>query len=407
MVHSWTRPKLYQLPPSTGSFSLKDTQSGVEFEPFKNHKFDLYVCGITPYDAAHIGHLFTYLIFDTIVRVALDLGVPVTYVENITDIDDPLFEKARKDGKSWSEIALPQIDLFKDAMEKMRVIPPTHLLSVTESISQIVNAVEKSKDFTYRLDQSVYFKSNQEKLLSFTGKSPAELYNISKQRGGDPDTPGKFEKLDPKIWLQSAHDEPSWNSIFGEGRPGWHIECVAIANSIFESTFDLQGGGKDLLFPHHAFCDQINEEIFGYPLANGYLHVELVGYQGEKMSKSLGNLVFVQELFERGYTVNEIRLALLSQNWTNYWEFEFNLMEIAKHRLQGWEAAVSDGFFPGIGVVRSIFKNHLYKNLDIATTLNEIDLAIAQQIYNKESSESLKLISNLFGIELPGLSDNE
>jgi L-cysteine:1D-myo-inositol 2-amino-2-deoxy-alpha-D-glucopyranoside ligase len=406
-VQSWNGPKLFDLPPANGTVSLIDTQSGKEFDPFRDQRLNLYVCGITPYDAAHIGHLFTYLIFDTIVRLALDLGHPVTYVENITDIDDPLFEKARKEGQLWSEIAGDQIQLFKSAMAKMRIVPPTFFLSVTESMPQIIASVEKSNNFAYELNNNIYFKSDGEKLVTFTGRTYSELVSIAKERGGDPETIGKFDQLDPKIWVQSAQDEPSWNSLFGDGRPGWHIECIAIADSVFHGTFDLQGGGKDLLFPHHAFCEQINQKIFGRPLARGYLHVELVGYQGEKMSKSLGNLVFVHDLFERGYTTNEIRFGLLEQNWKSYWEFSFDIVDRAKFRLEKWERAVLDGHFPDTSKIRSIIEEHVYQNLNITNAFNEIDLAIADQKNNNEMIESLKLISNLFGIHLTGLPLND
>lgn len=399
-MKAWPEIKMKPVPIGVGKVAIKDSSSKKNFNPFLNKKLDIYVCGITPYDAAHVGHLFTYLIFDTLIRTALDLGFPVTYVQNITDIDDPLFERARDTGETWQTIAETQIKKYQQAMTYLRLLPPNHFYSVTESMIEIKAAAQKLESSSYATEDAQYFKSNAEKLGAFTNMSQEELIELVRQRGGDPDTLGKFSPLDPKIWLRSAQDEPAWESVFGQGRPGWHIECVAIANNYFSDTFDVQGGGKDLIFPHHAMCEQMNQVLFNRPLARGFMHVDLVGYQGEKMSKSLGNLVFIEDLLARKYSANVIRLGLLAQDWREYWEFNYQIMNLAGSRLNKWTQAVKGNYFPSVEVLRHIFNEHLYSDLNISSTLAAVDAQIDQKNIELEQESSINLISNLFGIDL-------
>lgn len=399
-MQPWSAVQMQPVPTGTGDVTLVDSITRAPFDPFVKKKLDLYVCGITPYDAAHVGHLFTYLMFDTLIRISKDLGYPVTYVQNITDIDDPLFERARASGESWENIARTQIDKYKEAMTCLRIIPPDHFYSVTESMDVIKDAVQSLEPNSYKLADASYFKVDEKQIEMFTKLHYEELIDLARQRGGDPDNLGKVGKLDPKIWLKSLADEPQWQSVFGTGRPGWHIECVAIANKYLPNTFDVQGGGKDLIFPHHAMCEQMNQVLYNRPLARGFMHVELVGYQGQKMSKSLGNLVFIDQLIDQEYSANVIRLALLGQSWREYWEFEFEILIKAADRFAAWEEAIKIGYFPSVEILRDIFKKYLYQDLNIQLTLNAIDLAIKKQNLISDLQESISLISNIFGIEL-------
>lgn len=399
-MESWRTPIWHEMPPLDGQLTITDSISNSSICPYREGVFKLYVCGITPYDAAHVGHLFTYLIYDVLVRVVKSLGVAVQYCQNITDIDDPLFERARNINKPWHEVANQQIDLFVDTMEFLRVVPPQKYQKVTESMNEILDQIKALADNSYVLGDSVYFKSDETAAIDFTNLSKEKLIELAKQRGGDPFTDGKYSELDPKIWLTSNSDEPAWESVFGSGRPGWHIECVAISNGFFNDSFDLQGGGQDLVFPHHAFCEQITKALFGRNMTNSYMHINLVSYQGHKMSKSLGNLVFASNLIDSGYTVDEIRLGLIAQPWNQDWEFEFEILNNARRILAEWKNAFSTGTFPGKDKLNSLIDLHLLNNLDVSGFVNSISLDISKNESQADVDYSEKLISNLLGIEI-------
>lgn len=399
-MQPWSTPILPKAVKLSGSLVLRDVVSQRDYEPIKNGKMNFYVCGITPYDSAHLGHLFTYLIFDVVNRSARALGADVTYVQNITDIDDPLFERARKISQTWSDLAESQILKFKIAMEKLKIIPPDVLAPVTEEIDIIINDTNKLNRKSYQIGTNVYFKSDIAHLKSFTRLSDENLMQFSSDRGGDPYTIGKHDPLDPKIWVNSLPDEPRWDSHYGEGRPGWHIECVSIAHKYFGETFDLQGGGADLLFPHHAFCDQLSREIFEQPLARGFVHTALVEYKGAKISKSLGNLVFLDDLINQGYSVDEIRLALLSQSWLRSWEYTDEIMREARNMLQRWRDVLSTGRFPGIEQVKAIFETFLLNGLDTKECIRVLDQAIMDAFDISDPAEAVDLIEFLLGVDL-------
>jgi L-cysteine:1D-myo-inositol 2-amino-2-deoxy-alpha-D-glucopyranoside ligase len=284
----------------------------------------MYVCGITPYDATHLGHAATYLTFDLINRYLRASGAEVRYVQNITDIDDPLLERANRDGIDWTLLAHQQIDLFRSDMINLRVIPPQHYIGAVEGIPLVTAAIEdlSAKESIYSVDQDLYFEVHADTDFGQRSHlSTEDMIEIFSERGGDPARVGKKDPLDCLVWMSQRPNEPSWPSPFGEGRPGWHIECTAIAMKYLEPSpsedalIDIQGGGSDLVFPHHEMCAAQAQVLSGKPLASTYVHAGMIGLDGEKMSKSKGNLVFVSKLVAANRDPMAIRWALMKNHY--------------------------------------------------------------------------------------------
>ena len=284
----------------------------------------MYVCGITPYDATHLGHAATYLTFDLINRYLRATGSQVSYVQNITDIDDPLLERATRDGIDWVDLAEQQIDLFRSDMVNLRVIPPAHYIGAVEAIPLVVQAIKQLQEQSsiYSVDTDFYFSvSKDPKFGTRSHLSQTKMLEIFSERGGDPNRVGKADPLDCLVWMSQRVNEPGWDSDLGKGRPGWHIECTAIAleyldpSDLDDSLIDIQGGGSDLIFPHHEMCAAQAHVITGKELASTYVHSGMIGLDGEKMSKSKGNLVFVSRLVASGVDPMAIRWALMSDHY--------------------------------------------------------------------------------------------
>ena len=320
----------------------------------------LYVCGITPYDATHLGHAATYLAFDTLQRVWLDAGYRVHYAQNVTDIDDPLLERAAATGVDWRELAESQVELFRTDMAALGILPPDDYIAVTEVIDEIAAAVDQLWDagLAYRVETSgdmpgssaestadIYFDIAQaERQAPWTlgeesNLDRATMLVLFAARGGDPDRVGKRGVLDPLLWRAARAGEPSWPSKVGAGRPGWHIECSVIALKELGTDFTVQGGGSDLIFPHHEMSAGHAAALSGHPLAGVYSHTGMVAYRGEKMSKSLGNLVLVSRLRASGVDPRAIRLALLGHHYRVDWEWLDGQIDEAQARLTRWTAA--------------------------------------------------------------------
>jgi L-cysteine:1D-myo-inositol 2-amino-2-deoxy-alpha-D-glucopyranoside ligase len=296
-------------------------------------KVQIYVCGITPYDSAHLGHAFTYLTFDLVIRALNFIGRETNYVQNITDIDDPLFERARISGTNWQSIVDSQMDIYRTDMSALNILPPDHFVGVMENMELIISRIGEtiSKDLSYQIGTEWYFKTDSENLSKLVASVPnSELVAMAKERGCDTDRQGKVNPLDPIIWKASKDDEPNWKQDFGTGRPGWHIQCISLANKYAELPLDIQGGGKDLIFPHHSMSEEQNAALGFGELALNYCHVGMVSYQGSKMSKSKGNLVFVHQLIDEGISPMVIRLALVSHHWRSDWEYTKDLIEESK-----------------------------------------------------------------------------
>lgn len=288
-------------------------------------KVSMYVCGITPYDATHLGHAATYLSFDLVNRYLKATGKETWFIENITDIDDPLLERALRDELDWQSLAHSQIDLFTEDMSALRVLPPQRYRGVIESMDEIIEIVAEhiKSGFTYSIDSDIYLDlSKIPWSLERLPHSQDDALAIFRERGGDPDRQGKHHPLDPLLWRARRENEPFWNAPFGEGRPGWHVECVAIAiknlNPSFNdstSTITIQGGGSDLVFPHHFMTAVQAESLTNVPFAKAYVHAGMIGLNGEKMSKSRGNLVFVSKLLKAGVSPLAIRTALIMDHY--------------------------------------------------------------------------------------------
>jgi L-cysteine:1D-myo-inositol 2-amino-2-deoxy-alpha-D-glucopyranoside ligase len=306
------------------TLSLYNTASqSVEELPKKDH-YRLYVCGITPYDATHLGHAATYVAFDLINRYLQFGGADVSFVQNITDIDDPLFERAKRDGVDWSELATSQIELFRGDMVALHVIPPEHYVGVVEAMQIIIDAISAltSKDSTYKVDDDLYFRVRLDpEFLKRTHLSSELAMEYFAERGGDPQRIGKNDPFDALVWKAQRDGEPGWPSPFGIGRPGWHIECSAIAlhylrpDTSDEFAIDIQGGGSDLIFPHHDMSASQGLVATGQKFARFFVHAGMIGLDGTKMSKSLGNLIFVSRLINDGIEPMAIRLALLGHHY--------------------------------------------------------------------------------------------
>lgn len=343
-VESWSAPVVPRIEGQGRLPALYDTAAEQVIPTDPGDVATMYVCGITPYDATHLGHAFTYVTFDQINRAWRDAGVSVKYVQNVTDIDDPLLERAVATGQDWRAIAARETALFRADMEALAVIPPDHYIGAVESIPSLVAYVEKLQEagLIYAVDDDLYFSVKADPTFgSVSHLSQQEMIALFAERGGDPDRPGKRDRLDALVWQAERPDEPAWDSTLGHGRPGWHIECAAIALDYLGSTIDVQGGGKDLIFPHHEMGAVQAQQISGQtPFARHYVHSGMVSWQGHKMSKSRGNLVFVSQLRAEGVDPRAIRLALLAHHYRTDWAWTSEGLRGAEQRLEAWRLAV-------------------------------------------------------------------
>jgi len=325
-MNSWAEVAIPPISPKFSFPNLKIFDSATDSikEIARKRLYRMYVCGITPYDATHLGHANTYLAFDFLNRYLRASGGVVNFVQNITDIDDPLLERANRDGVDWTELATSQIDLFRSDMVALHIIPPTNYIGAVEAIPLVLDAIERLQEAqtVYKVDEDYYFKVRSDsKFGSRSHLSQEEMLEIFSQRGGDPTRQGKSDPLDALVWLSQRPGEPGWESGLGTGRPGWHIECCAIALNYLDidlskpTSIDIQGGGSDLIFPHHEMSAAQGKAINGKEFAANYVHAGMIGLDGEKMSKSKGNLVFVSQLLRDGVDPMAIRIALMSHHY--------------------------------------------------------------------------------------------
>lgn len=376
-MDAWAEPFLPHVSGSGPPLRLYDTATAQIRPVALGATARMYVCGITPYDATHLGHAFTYLTFDIILRIWRDAGHDVHYVQNVTDIDDPLLERAVALGEDWREIARRETELFRSDMTALGVIPPQQYIGAVEAIPSIVDLILRLREsgVVYPVDDDWYF--DVEKSARFgqvSGMTTDEMLVLCAERGGDPQRPGKRHPLDPLMWMAQRPDEPAWDTVLGHGRPGWHIECVAIALDHLGMAFDIQGGGRDLVFPHHEMGAAHAEAVTGeWPYARHYVHAGLVGYDGHKMSKSRGNLVFVSALLAAGADPSTIRLALLDHHYREDWEWFDPMLDDAADRLSRWRSAVQVGGTRGAEAVVTQVRERLSDDLDTPGALAIID----------------------------------
>lgn len=386
----------------------------------------IYVCGITPYDATHIGHAATYIAFDLINRQWRDKNLQVTYTQNVTDVDDPLLERAKSLGQDWQNIALEQTQLFRKDMEALRIIPPEHYISVVEAIPLIIKFIQKLQNLklSYTIKNvknfgyDTYFSIDaaKENFPSTLGKishlDKQTMLKVFEKRGGDPKRLNKKNPLDPLLWVAQKENEPSWDGkILGKGRPGWHIECAAIAEQFLPQPFTIQGGGSDLTFPHHEMCAMHVESLSKKPMANFYVHAGMVGLDGQKMSKSVGNLVFVSKLREKNIDPQIIRLTILLHHYRSNWFWFDGLLEKATKHLVLWKKAVSQiglAYDPETMQTIQNIRLALSNDLDTPKTIDILDgWAEKVLLYKNFSTETMAesdtvaaAVDSLLGIKL-------
>ncbi|MFJ9517180.1 cysteine--1-D-myo-inosityl 2-amino-2-deoxy-alpha-D-glucopyranoside ligase [Kitasatospora sp. NPDC101801] len=377
-MHSWPASEVPALPGQGLPLRIHDTATGSVREVVpQGPTARLYVCGITPYDATHLGHAATYNTFDLVQRVWKDAGHDVLYVQNVTDVDDPLLERAVATGQDWTVLAERETALFREDMTALRMLPPAHYIGAVESIPWIVPLVKKllATGAAYELDGDIYFSVESDPHFGeVSGLTREEMLPVFGERGGDPDRPGKKHPLDALLWLAARPNEPAWDTELGHGRPGWHIECVAIALEYLGMSFDIQGGGSDLSFPHHEMgAAHAQVAVGGHPYARAYVHAGMVALDGQKMSKSRGNLVFVSALRRDGVDPAAIRLALLAHHYRSDWEWTKDDLALALERLDRWRAAVSRPDGPSADALLTEVRAALANDLDAPAALAAVD----------------------------------
>ncbi len=348
----------------------------------------MYVCGITPYDATHLGHAATYLTFDLVNRLWRDAGHDVHYVQNVTDVDDPLFERAARDGIDWRDLGTREIDLFRSDMRALRIVPPREYVGAIESVDEVIEFVQKllASGAAYVVDDAeypdIYFRADANDQFGYeSGYDRATMERFFAERGGDPDRPGKRDTIDALLWRAARPGEPSWPAPFGAGRPGWHIECSAIALNRLGPEFDIQGGGSDLIYPHHEYSAAHAESLVaGRRFARHYVHAGLIGLDGEKMSKSRGNLVLVSKLRESGVDPAAIRLGLLAGHYRQDRMWTDQVLTEAVARLDRWRSATTLASGPAAEDTVARLRQHLADDLDTPKALAAVDNWVAQAL---------------------------
>ena len=330
---------------------LKDSKGTHSFE--SGSPLSMYVCGITPYDATHLGHAATYLTFDLINRYKRAAGDIVNFVENITDVDEPLFERAHRDSLDWRELGQSQTDLYRNDMTALRIFPPKYFVPVTQVMPLIDEAISSivKNGYAYKVENDLYFRTRE--FLADLPVPEIDAHEIFGQRGGDPERAGKEHPLDPVLWIANKENEPGWQSSHGFGRPGWHVECCVISlrylvgvnflqgNESGETLIDIQGGGSDLIFPHHFMSAAQSKAMTGQEFARAFVHTGMIGLDGEKMSKSKGNLVFVSKLLDQGIDPVVIRFALLQGHYSQDRMWSNEVLQTTIDDVQGIRTALA------------------------------------------------------------------
>jgi L-cysteine:1D-myo-inositol 2-amino-2-deoxy-alpha-D-glucopyranoside ligase len=381
-VESWIAPEVPALPGTGAPLTLFDSaRRSVQPTAPAASGARMYVCGITPYDATHLGHAATYLAFDLVVRAWRDAEVGVTYVQNVTDIDDPLLERAQRDREDWIVLGMRETALFREDMESLRIVPPDHFVGAVESIPRIAERIAVLLDdgAAYRLADStgdVYFDIAAAPRFGYESNlSRDQMLAFFAERGGDPERAGKRDPLDPLLWRGAREGEPAWpGGSLGPGRPGWHIECAVIALDRLGERIDVQGGGNDLLFPHHECSAAHAERLTGVaPFASHYVHAGMIGLGGEKMSKSKGNLAFVSRLRADGLDPMALRLALLADHYRTDRQWTDELRKQGEQRLARWRAAAAAPAGPAAAGLLAAVRARLADDLDTPAALSLVD----------------------------------
>jgi L-cysteine:1D-myo-inositol 2-amino-2-deoxy-alpha-D-glucopyranoside ligase len=413
-IDSWPRPEVPELEGRAVPVRLFDSAAD-DVRPLEadaDGRVRLYVCGITPYDATHLGHAATYVAFDSLIRALRQSGVEVQYAQNVTDVDDPLLERAEKTGVAWEELAESQTDLFRGDMAALRVIPPQSYVRVKDVVTEIAEFVDQlvADGFGYTVPtlgaagDDVYFdvtaaqNTGLYQLGASSHYSPARLAEAFEEFGGDPERPGKRSPFDPLLWRAERPGEPSWDASVGRGRPGWHVECAVIATSELGPQVTVQAGGRDLRFPHHEMTAAHASAITGKPFARHFSHAGLVAYEGTKMSKSLGNLVLVSNLTAAGHDARAVRLAVLCHHYRSDWEWTDADLANNEARLESWLAAAARATGAG-NVVSDRMRERIANDLDTTGVIAIVDEWAAAE---EPEAAVVDAVDALLGIDLRG-----
>lgn len=364
------------------SMRLYDTAQG-EIVPFEvGPLVTMYTCGITPYDSTHLGHAAVYLGYDVLQRRLRDLGHDTRCVRNVTDVDDSILGKAREIGVHYLDLAAAEMARFDNDMTTLNTIPAWSEPRATSAIADIRGFIGMVLDegYAYQAGGAVYFEvAKFPKFGSISGYSREQMLEFAAERGGNVEDPYKRDPLDFVLWQPSEPDEPAWESLWGPGRPGWHIECSALCLRELGETIDLHGGGADLIFPHHECEAAQSEAATGQPLVRHWMHQAMVRMDGEKMSKSLGNLVFVSDLVKE-WDPRTIRLAVVGHHYRESWEWDPALMATNQERVARW---IASGV--GSGALDQV-RAALDEDLDTPAAIAAIDRAAASGLAVSEAA---------------------
>jgi L-cysteine:1D-myo-inositol 2-amino-2-deoxy-alpha-D-glucopyranoside ligase len=352
----------------------------------------MYTCGITPYDATHLGHAATFLAYDVLQRRLIDMGHAVKCVRNVTDVDDPLFAKARELGVHYLDLAAGEEARFEADMAALDMLPMHSTPRASSAIADIRGFIGMVLDrgFAYQAGGNVYFDVTKfPDFGSVSHYSQEQMIEFARERGGNIEDPNKRHPLDFVLWQTSTGDEPSWDTMWGAGRPGWHIECSALALRELGTTIDLHGGGSDLIFPHHECERAQSEAATGAPFVRHWMHVAMVFMDGHKMSKSRGNLVFVDAL-RREWDPRVIRLGIVAHHYRREWEWSTEIMPTAARRLSSWVESTSRASSTDVasGQLLADVRDRLDDDLDTPGALEVIDRAATAGV-NVTSSAAL------------------
>ena len=408
-MQTWPALPRPDLPGRGFPLRVHDSAAGRVLPVTPGQRARMYVCGITPYDATHLGHAFTYVTFDLVHRAWLDEGRDVDYVQNVTDIDDPLLERAVATGEDWRELAERETALFRADMSALHVLPPTAYIGAVESMHLVVDTVAalRERGSVYTVQDDLYFDLSSDPRFGGVARlDAAEMAVLCAQRGGDPDRAGKHHPLDPLLWQSARPDEPAWDTPLGHGRPGWHVECTSIALEHLGMSFDVQGGGSDLAYPHHEMCASLGHVATGdWPFARHYVHSAMVGLDGEKMSKSRGNLVFVSRLLAGGVPPGVLRLALLAHHYRTDWAWTDADLDEARVRHERWAAAAHADRGPRADALLDEVRRAIADDLDAPSALSVVDRWAEHVSYgegNDEQAPSLvsDMVDALLGVPL-------
>jgi L-cysteine:1D-myo-inositol 2-amino-2-deoxy-alpha-D-glucopyranoside ligase len=385
-------------------------------EPFEatEENVSIYVCGITPYDTTHLGHAFTYTCADILIRYLENQGNQVQYVQNVTDIDDDILRKAKEVGEDWRALGNRWTAHFIRDMQLLNVSPPDHYPRATDVIPEIIQMVQKllQVGMAYEVEGNVYFDvAAWPEYGKLSGLPHEQMLPVANEHGNNPDDPHKRYPLDFVLWQAQTPGEPAWDSPWGAGRPGWHIECSTMATRFLGATIDIHSGGADLIFPHHESEIAQAEPVTGEkPFVRFWVHTAMVHYESEKMSKSLGNLVMVRDLLEE-WPADALRFYLGSHHYRQAWSYEANQLAQAAQRVERLRAAVLVSGGNGAPLdprpAQQQFDEAIAQDLDtpaatlVLDALGEQILAAARAGRQVEAAQKvLRRLSGIFGLRL-------